>query len=116
MSEDKCTNEKAAAKNSEAISDAARLMNSSQYVSERRFSYIRYDEVSVAKGQDFKKLFVDLATKTEEQLSNGRAKALVLTKLEEAYMWIGKAIRDEQMSRTLTSELTSNPEAPERGE
>lgn len=30
----------------------------------------------------------------------GRAKALAITKLEEAYMWVGKALRDEQQERT----------------
>lgn len=28
-----------------------------------------------------------------------RAKALALTKLEECYMWIGKALRDDQIAR-----------------
>lgn len=87
-------------------------MTSLQFVSEERFSYIRYDEIAQTKGQDFKKQFVELATKVEEKLPNGRAKSLVLTKLEEAYMWVGKAIRDEQISRTPPS---SNPEVPERG-
>jgi hypothetical protein len=30
---------------------------------------------------------------------------VVLTKLEEAYMWIGKAIRDEQIERNSKAEL-----------
>lgn len=33
---------------------------------------------------------------TEKSLSSGRPKSLVMTKLEEAYMWVGKSIRDEQ--------------------
>jgi hypothetical protein len=38
-------------------------------------------------------------------LVSPRAKALALTKLEEVYMWIGKAIRDDQLSRNGTAEL-----------
>lgn len=34
-----------------------------------------------------------------------RAKALALTKLEEVYMWIGKAIRDDQIERNGSAEL-----------
>ena len=38
-------------------------------------------------------------------LPEGRAKSLALTKLEECYMWIGKAIRDAQMKRNGGAEL-----------
>lgn len=38
-------------------------------------------------------------------------KSLAITKLEECYMWIGKAIRDEQIARG-----GDNKHVPERGE
>lgn len=47
---------------------------------------------------------------TIETLANGRAKSLALTSLEECYMWIGKAIRDEQLAK---QELSSTPKSPD---
>jgi hypothetical protein len=38
-------------------------------------------------------------------LPEGRAKSLALTKLEECYMWIGKAVRDLQITSNGTAEL-----------
>lgn len=65
----------------------------------RRFDYVKYDEQSVEKQNKIKKLFQDIETSVDECLDNGRAKSLVMTHLEEAYMWTGKAIRDEQIER-----------------
>ena len=39
------------------------------------------------------------------KLYNGRSASLALTKLEEAYMWIGKQIRDDQIARNEHYEL-----------
>lgn len=70
-----------------------------------RFDYVKYDQFSQEKQVSFKEKFSFLAKMVEEDLSNGRAKALVLTKLEEAYMWVGKAIRDEQIEQGMTAPL-----------
>lgn len=35
-------------------------------------------------------------------LSDGRSKSIAITKLEEFYMWAGKAIRDDQLLREKT--------------
>lgn len=72
-----------------------------------RFSYVKYDEQATKQQQAFKKLFEHVEQYTDT-LSDGRAKSLVYTKLEEAYMWTGKAIRDDQISR--------NPETAEQPE
>lgn len=64
-----------------------------------RFSYVAYDEVSKHKQENFKKMFETIEYYAEEALNNGRAKSLLMTALEEAYMWTGKAIRDEQIAR-----------------
>lgn len=69
-----------------------------------RFDYVKYDERAIGQQGRFKKDFENLHTAVDE-LSNGRAKSLVSTKLEEAYMWIGKAIRDEQITRNGSAEL-----------
>lgn len=64
-----------------------------------RYSYVKYDEQSATLQAQFKTNFESLSSEVEEHLLPGRAKALVFTKLEEAYMWIGKAIRDAQVQR-----------------
>ena len=63
-----------------------------------RFNYIKYDEQAIAKQESLKRQFEFLELIVAE-LKDGRAKSLVLTHLEEAYMWTGKAIRDEQIER-----------------
>lgn len=71
-----------------------------------RFDYVKFDELAAAKQAAFKARFQELETMLNEQLPSspggrdpyGRAKALVLTALEEAYMWVGKAVRDEQVA------------------
>lgn len=67
-------------------------------MSDGRFDYVKYDEKAMETQANFKAHFEALASKAETELSKGRAQSLVLTKLEEAYMWVGKAIRDEQVS------------------
>lgn len=64
-----------------------------------RFDYVKYDDKAAVHQQNLKLSFEILEQHVERTLMTGRAKALVLTKLEEAYMWVGKAIRDEQIAR-----------------
>lgn len=77
-----------------------------------RFDYVKYDEKAV-KDQ---KLAKDLCSSLESNINMigrsldphvdkafcSRAKDEAIKKLEEVYMWIGKAIRDEQIARNLT--------------
>lgn len=72
-----------------------------------RFDYVQYDTVAIEKQNKIKEKVQEL-----EALANdftaptaGRAKSLVLTKLEEVYMWFGKAIRDEQIARNGSAPL-----------
>jgi len=62
------------------------------------FDYVAYDEIHAARQADFKKLFAELEQKVLADFPAGRARSLVCTKLEEAYMWVGKAIRDNQIA------------------
>jgi len=73
-----------------------------------RFSYVKYDIEATNLQAMFKEKFEDVEG-LADQLEDGRAKALVMTKLEEAYMWIGKSIRDSQIKRNGGAE-----EQPER--
>lgn len=66
-----------------------------------RFDYIKYDEKSINVQVAIKKKFESLE-ETLDALPDSRAKSLALTHLEEAFMWAGKAIRDEQLSRELS--------------
>jgi hypothetical protein len=70
-----------------------------------RFDYVKYDEISMGFQDSFKVRVTQLQNDIDEFLYSPRAKALALTKLEEVYMWIGKAIRDDQISRNGTAEL-----------
>lgn len=67
---------------------------------QQRFSYVKYDDKATKLQIVFKGGFEQLTAVVDAHLPDGRAKALVHTKLEEAYMWVGKAIRDEQIART----------------
>ena len=64
-----------------------------------RFEYVAYGEAAKKHQEYFKSVFELLEREVKERLDPGRASALVFTKLEEAYMWIGKQIRDDQISR-----------------
>ena len=64
-----------------------------------RFDYVKYDEKAKEDQERFKELFTDVEADVCTRLVSARAKALVFTKLEEAYMWLGKAIRDDQLDR-----------------
>jgi hypothetical protein len=64
-----------------------------------RFDYVKYDDHAQTNQEAFKSMFKELEIHVANSLPAGRAQSLVLTKLEEAYMWVGKAIRDQQISR-----------------
>lgn len=75
-----------------------------------RFDYVKYDNAAIvdqeeakAKVQELEHLIdqIGCAEFDPPILSKecARAKALANTKLEECYMWIGKAIRDAQIAR-----------------
>ena len=69
-----------------------------------RFDYVKYD----AQAQRQQELFKAICQGIEnvlDSLESPRPKALALTKLEECYMWIGKAIRDDQIARNGGAEL-----------
>ncbi len=78
-----------------------------------RFDYVAYDEgaqqdQASAKDQVTKlETFIGGIGYAQGTLSKdcARAKALAITKLEECYMWIGKAIRDDQIARNGSAPL-----------
>lgn len=69
-----------------------------------RFDYVKYDkqamdlqDVAKSECQSVESLIQSIGVKNVGP--SARAKALAFTKLEECYMWIGKAIRDDQVAR-----------------
>lgn len=70
-----------------------------------RFDYVKYDGHAEQVQKEFKFDIESLELSVNEKLVSPRAKALVLTKLEEVYMWIGKAIRDDQIKRSGSAPL-----------
>lgn len=63
-----------------------------------RFDYVQYDAKAAEKQASCKTAAQRLEAEIDA-LPHGRAKSLALTSLEETYMWIGKAIRDDQIAR-----------------
>ena len=70
-----------------------------------RFDYVKYDGIATETQNSVKELSIKLEEYIDRALVAGRAKSLALTKLEEVYMWVGKAIRDEQIARNGSVEL-----------
>ena len=70
-----------------------------------RFDYVKYDDKAMIIQDEFKQRVYHFEQSIEANLISPRAKALVLTKLEECYMWIGKAIRDDQIKRNGSAPL-----------
>lgn len=64
-----------------------------------RFDYVKYDGKAVTDQVILKEQFVKIEEEINIRISDGRAKSIALTKLEEVYMWVGKGIRDDQVDR-----------------
>lgn len=65
-----------------------------------RFDFIQYDDISIQRQINFKDQFTKIANEIEAiSTGNERASLIALVKLEECYMWVGKAIRDDQIIR-----------------
>lgn len=78
-----------------------------------RFDYVKYDSGAMSDQEIAKKLVTNLETFIEGigyaqgTLSKecARSRALAITKLEECYMWVGKALRDDQIARNGSAPL-----------
>lgn len=62
----------------------------------KRFSYIKFNETSTIICESAK-AHVEELEQIVALLGDNRETALAMTKLEEAFMWIGKAIRNRQV-------------------
>lgn len=69
-----------------------------------RFDYVKYDDAALKLQAQFKLKFMEIEGLIETGLPTaGRYRSLALTALEEAYAWVGKAVRDEQIVRDAKS-------------
>jgi len=73
-----------------------------------RFDHVAYDGYARETQAMFKQLFTAVSQMVEDNCSAARASSLAQAKLEEAYMWVGKAIRDDQISRNYETKLEEN--------
>lgn len=69
-----------------------------------RFDYVKYDTTATVQQAAFKEQFQTLED-LAEGLGSERWREAFLMKLEEAYMCVGKAIRDDQIERNGSAEL-----------
>jgi hypothetical protein len=67
-------------------------------MTEKSLDYVKYDEKAQGLQDSMKSQCLCLGAMLNA-LPDGRAKSLANTKLEEFYMWVGKAIRDDQIAR-----------------
>lgn len=81
-----------------------------------RFSYVKYDEKSVQLQEEAKELCEKIEAFIALKLGGGRPQSLAMTDLEKTYMWIGKAIRDNQISRnSQTDHVPSRSDSEGKG-
>lgn len=69
-----------------------------------RFVYVKYDDKAELKSTEIRAAVSHLEDMINHHLPDSREKSLVLTKIEEAFMWSGKAIRNDQISRGVKRE------------
>ncbi len=65
-----------------------------------RFDYIPFDEYMKSAQNNFKEIFKTLENEID-LLTPGRSQSLAMTHLETAYMWVGKALKEEQERRNI---------------
>lgn len=65
----------------------------------RRFDYVVYGDEQKEAQEQFKNLFEAIEGYASFRLAEGRYKSLLMTSLEEAYAWTGKALRDEAIKK-----------------
>ncbi len=71
-----------------------------------RFDYVKYDDTTLEFQEKFRQHAIEFEKSINSFLLSPRAKALALTKLEELYMWVGKALRDDQIECTRPAQET----------
>jgi hypothetical protein len=71
----------------------------------KRLEYVKYDDISLENNARFKLIFESILGNLEYSLKDSREKELALNAVEEAFMWVGKAIKSDQIIRELNHEI-----------
>ncbi len=64
-----------------------------------RFDYVKLDDDSTQLLSDLRNLCVDLEALLMSGTTHSREYALAMTNLEQAFMWMGKAVRNDYLAR-----------------
>ncbi len=75
-----------------------------------RFDYVKYDDFAIKRQEMAKEIVIALehtidTIPWDDRQASARSRALALQALEECYMWIGKAVRDDQVARNAATAL-----------
>lgn len=65
-----------------------------------RFDSIEFDAESNIKHEGFKALFTHLTNSVADQIGDATICTAIIAKLDEAFMLIGRGIREDQIKRT----------------
>lgn len=80
------------------------MQTETQATQPSRFDYVKYDQTATASQAEFKQKFQELEAMIL-RLPAGRPTELAVAHLEETYMWVGKALRDDQIKRNGSAPL-----------
>lgn len=69
-----------------------------------RFDYVEFDDFSDELSQESKEKCKAIEYYLQYNFRDSREKECALTKLEECFMWIGKAIKEDQNKRRKLNE------------
>lgn len=65
----------------------------------KRFASVSFNESNAKLHRAFQFYFADLEEQIMLNIPAGQAQATALTKLQEAFMWVGKAMADAQITK-----------------
>lgn len=87
------------------MSEANELDLRGPFFNMSRFDYVKYDETSVNRQDAVKSAAIELEKAIESVDLPIADKTKALNHLEICYMWVGKGIRNNQISRNGSAEL-----------
>lgn len=71
-----------------------------------RFDYVGFDIETLKLQEELKNLFEQIENKLDLEFGlSSRELSLSITKLEETWMWVGKALKRKQINKNITKEL-----------
>lgn len=65
----------------------------------KRFTSVKFNESNLKLHRAFQFYFADLEEQIMLNIPAGQSQALAITKLQEAFMWVGRAMADAQLTK-----------------